>query len=347
MSVFSLVNPDLILKALNLVGEELRSRKMLGEIMVCSGHVFLLRYGWNDDGNPIEQVDISFDGKNGPLRQACERAGRAIWLPDGWVERLLPRLCRDGTPQSGDFPTGMYPSWERPGLRVLAAPPHLLMPMVFLATMRPMPDTAVKDLEGAFRIAADAGIQTGRGLRNLVTPYIQRRPQEDSDLRKVVDARLSMFEHGLERFGLGPSLKFKPKSLADVAEITCGNPDWFHYALYRFLETFYLEHDRHTQQAMLDPAPVPLDMDWTDAWIGATGEHIAQRWSFRVPRWTQEGPFMGIGKPDFWSIEPVARDIEIVETPPAFRRRLLFTSAEPLMNAKFPNHMKVRMPYWR
>jgi hypothetical protein len=221
------------------------------------------------------------------------------------------------------------------------------MPMVFLATMRPMPDTAVKDLEGAFRIAADAGIQTGRGLRNLVTPYIQRRPQEDSDLRKVVDARLSMFEHGLERFGLGPSLKFKPKSLADVAEITCGNPDWFHYALYRFLETFYLEHDRHTQQAMLDPAPVPLDMDWTDAWIGATGEHIAQRWSFRVPRWTQEGPFMGIGKPDFWSIEPVARDIEIVETPPAFRRRLLFTSAEPLMNAKFPNHMKVRMPYWR
>ena len=55
---------------------------------------------------------------------------------------------------------------------------------------------------------------------------------------------------------------------------------------------------------------------------------------------------MGNGVPDFGSTQPTARDIKIVETPPAFRRRLLFTSAEPLMNAKFPSHMKVRMPYW-
>src|SRR5919107_2699849 len=181
MSVFSLVNPDPILKALNLVGEELRDRRMLGEIMVCSGNVFLLRYGWNDDGNPIEQVDIFFDGKNGPIRQACERAGQAIWLPDGWVERLLPRLCRDGTPQSGDFPTGMYPSWERPGLRVLAAPPRLLLPMVFLVTLRPMPDLTIENLEPAFRIAAAAGIRTGKRLRRIVTPYLERKPRADND----------------------------------------------------------------------------------------------------------------------------------------------------------------------
>ena len=67
-SVFALVDPALILKALNQVGEELRDRRMLGEIMVSSGHVFLLRYGWTDDGNPIEHVDISFDGKDGPIR---------------------------------------------------------------------------------------------------------------------------------------------------------------------------------------------------------------------------------------------------------------------------------------
>ena len=66
----------------------------------------------------------------------------------------------------------------------------------------------------------------------------------------------------------------------------------------------------------------------------------------KVPQWTQEPELMGNGVPDFWSTEPTARDIEIVETPPAFRRRLLFTSAEPLKNAKFPSHMKVRMPYW-
>ena len=346
MSVFALVDPALILKALNQVGEELRDRRMLGEIMVSSGHVFLLRYGWTDDGNPIEQVDISFDGKDGPIRQTCESAGRTAGLPDGWIERLLPRLCRDGTPQSGDFPTGMYPSWERPGLRVLAAPPRLLVSMAFLATMRPMPGTTVEDLEGAFRIAADADIRTGKSLRRVVIPYLERNPRHDSDLRRDIDNRLQRFEEGLDRFGLGPPLKHDPKSLADVSELVRGNPDWFNNVMYRFQEAFYAEWDGDAQQAMLDPVPVPLELAWNDAWIGAVGEHLAQRWALKVPQWTQEPEFMGNGVPDFWSTEPTARDIEIVETPPAFRRRLLFTSAEPLMNAKFPSHMKVRMPYW-
>ena len=83
-----------------------------------------------------------------------------------------------------------------------------------------------------------------------------------------------------------------------------------------------------------------------DAWLGAVGEHLAQRWGLEVPAWTQEAAFMGGQKPYFWPDEALARDIQIVETPPAFRRRLLFTYAEPLMNAKFPNDRKVRMPFW-
>jgi hypothetical protein len=84
-----------------------------------------------------------------------------------------------------------------------------------------------------------------------------------------------------------------------------------------------------------------------DAWLGAIGEHLAQRWNLEVPPWTQDIPFMGGQKPSFWPDEALARDIQIVETPPAFRRRLLFTYAEPLMNAKFPTDRKVRMPFWQ
>src|SRR3712207_188988 len=105
-----LADPTVIRKALDLVGGELRDQRVLGEIMVCSGSVFLLQYGWTDDGNRIE-ANISLDGRNGPVRQACERAGQSVGLLGGWIDRLLPRLCRDGVPQSADFPTGMYPSW--------------------------------------------------------------------------------------------------------------------------------------------------------------------------------------------------------------------------------------------
>jgi len=109
MSVSVLADPTVIRKALDITGGELRERRMLGEIMVCAGSVFLLRYGWADDGARID-VDISFDGRNGLIRQACGRAGQTVGLLDDWLERLLPRLCQDGIPQSADFPTGMYPS---------------------------------------------------------------------------------------------------------------------------------------------------------------------------------------------------------------------------------------------
>ena len=319
---------------------------MLGEIMVCLGRVFLLRYGWTDDGTRIE-VDISFDGKNGRIHQACERAGQAVGLLDGWLERLLPRLCRDGVTQPAEFPTGMYPSWEKPGLRVLAASPQLLIPMVFLATLRPMPDTTIEDLEPAFQIAAAVGIRTGKQLGKLVRPFVARKQNNEDELDRTFEAKLTLFDAGLDRFGLSPPLDYKPRSLAHVAELIRGNPDWFNCAMYQFEQAFYLERDRDIQQAMLDLAPTPLDVAKNDAWIGAVGEHLAQRWRLKVPAWTQEPAFMGDSIPDFWSTEPTARDIEIVETPPAFRRRLLFTSAEPLISAKFPNHMKVRMPYWQ
>jgi hypothetical protein len=97
---------------------------------------------------------------------------------------------------------------------------------------------------------------------------------------------------------------------------------------------------------MLDPAPVPTGNATGDAWIGATGEHLAQRWGLEVPSWTQDPAFMGETTPSFYPFDPRAREIQLIETPPAFRRRLLFSQAEPLMDVKFPNARKVRMPFW-
>jgi hypothetical protein len=122
--------------------------------------------------------------------------------------------------------------------------------------------------------------------------------------------------------------------------------DCFGLASGEFGQAFYLEKDKAAQQAMLDPVPIPSGDPRNDAWLGAIGEHLAQRWDLEVPAVDQEVAFMGGQKPSFWPDEALARDIQIVETPPAFRRRLLFTSAEPLMNAQFPTDRKVRMPFW-
>lgn len=345
MSVSALVDPIAVRKALDLVGEDLRGRRMLGEIMVCSGSVFLLRYKWQDDGSRIE-VEISLDGSEGPVRQGCDRAGQYLRLVEDWQERLLPRLAAEGSPRKGGFPFGIYPTWERPGLRVVAAPAHLMIPMVFMATLRPMERITMEDMEPAIRIAASEGIRTGKLLRRTVQPFLEGRAGDPDEFEKQVERQCWMFEEAIETFGLGPPLKHDPRSLAQVADCISGHPDWYMSAMFKFEEHFFAETDRENQQSMLDPAPMSTGDRKNDTWIGAVGEHLAQRWNLLVPPWTHEEAFMGGTKPYFRSEGRTARLIEMVETPPAFRRRLIFSGAEPLMSSKFPSSMKVKMPFW-
>jgi hypothetical protein len=344
MSGISRSEPSPIRRALDLAGEDLRDQKILGEIMLHAGRTFLRRYSWSDDGNRIT-ADISFDGKHGLVRQAAERAGRSVGLPDPWLERFLPGVCGDEA-SAGSFPTGMYPSWERPGLRVVVARHHLVVPIMFLAGLRPMEGLALDDLEPAVRAAAEAGIKTAGRLRNVVAPFLAVNVQEESELSRKVDLLLGQFEHALGRFGGGVALRMKPKSLADVSALGREEPDNFQLALLEFENAFYAERDEALLQGMLDPEPVPIGTEERDALIGAVAEHLAQRWNLVVPTWSQRIDFLGGSRPYFRPDRPLARDIQIIETPPAFRRRLLFTGAEPLMNAKFPHEKKPRMPFW-
>lgn len=131
-----------------------------------------------------------------------------------------------------------------------------------------------------------------------------------------------------------------------MADIAREDWDCIPLATGEFLNAFYIESDAIIRQAMLDAVPIPTTNPNHDAWTGAAGEHLAQRWGLNVPAWTQETAFMGETTPHFRPEEPIARGVQLVETPPAFRRRLLFSWAEPLPCAKLPNHRKVRMPFW-
>ena len=71
------------------------------------------------------------------------------------------------------------------------------------------------------------------------------------------------------------------------------------------------------------------------AFLGATGEHLARRWNLAIPSWTQE-PSRFLRRPYFTTPIEGLKALLIAESPIAFRRRLIFTEAEPLRRARMP-----------
>jgi len=129
----------------------------------------------------------------------------------------------------------------------------------------------------------------------------------------------------------------RPQTLAEVAQIARTQPADFAMALNEFTDEFYLDHpDKAAQQQRTDPVPELVSDARIDAWIGAAGEHLAQRWGLQVPAWTQRPQHFALEKPLFMPDSRALRGVLIVESPPAFRSRLIFTRAEPLARARFP-----------
>jgi hypothetical protein len=65
----------------------------------------------------------------------------------------------------------------------------------------------------------------------------------------------------------------------------------------------------------------------------------------KVPDWTLRSFHFALQQPIFLPANPALRGIVIVESPPAFRSRLIFTRAEPLARARFPADVpRARVP---
>jgi hypothetical protein len=129
----------------------------------------------------------------------------------------------------------------------------------------------------------------------------------------------------------------RPQTLAEVASIVSTNGNDYAMPLDEFCDEFYLNYpDKAAQQRRLDPVPEPVGDALADAWIGAVGEHLAQRWGLQIPLWTQRTAHFALEHPHFMPPSRALRGVVIVESPPAFRSRLIFTRAEPLARARFP-----------
>jgi hypothetical protein len=127
-----------------------------------------------------------------------------------------------------------------------------------------------------------------------------------------------------------------PDSLSDaVRRALPGTEQPLAVLLDSFLDRFY-EAGQAERHAMIAEEPPRTGIERDDAYLAAMAEYLAERWGLQAPEWTQSdgrqvsAPWfvgrMGIG----------LSGLLLVESPAAFRRRNIFTEADPLRRARMP-----------
>ena len=122
----------------------------------------------------------------------------------------------------------------------------------------------------------------------------------------------------------------RPRSIYEVSVRARDGAQPFDAALREFLDGFY--GDPEQREAALGTRPVPLD-DLHDAYLAATAEHLARCHDMSVPEWSEhhgrqlKRPFFAGG------LESLKARLT-VESPAAFRRRMLFVSKNALFRPR-------------
>lgn len=132
----------------------------------------------------------------------------------------------------------------------------------------------------------------------------------------------------------------RPATLAEVAVRRRTGED-FGFLLSEFLDTFYgtLSDDAVNAAALIADAPAALDEAHEHAMLGAAAEHLARRWNLPIPAWSND-PSRFLSRPYFTSRLDGFKALLFAESPLAFRRRMIFTEAEPFRRARMPRETK-------
>jgi hypothetical protein len=126
----------------------------------------------------------------------------------------------------------------------------------------------------------------------------------------------------------------RPHTLAEVARRRNAGED-FSLLLREFLDEFYIGMHRGDAAACIADEPERLPDLKEHASLGAIGKHRARRWNLSIPLRTDD-PSRFLRRPYFMTTLEGLKALLIAESPIAFRRRLIFTEAEPLRRARIP-----------
>lgn len=124
------------------------------------------------------------------------------------------------------------------------------------------------------------------------------------------------------------SKSVRPRSLKSVALLgeIHGGIDGF---LREFLDEFYVENNLQECEEMLRDEPPLSSNVCENAYLAAVAEHLALRSKLEIPVWAL-APERFLKLPFFPAGLESLKATLLVESPVAFRRRMIFVGADPL-----------------
>ena len=126
----------------------------------------------------------------------------------------------------------------------------------------------------------------------------------------------------------------RPGTLRQVQQLV-REGEKLRFALAGFLDDFYGDADPGSRARRTCDDPGLTDDPKMNALLGAIGEHLAMRWNLGSPPIWANQPTRFLDRPWFMGPERM-KGFLLAESPLAFRRRFIFTEAEPLRRASMP-----------
>ncbi len=109
--------------------------------------------------------------------------------------------------------------------------------------------------------------------------------------------------------------------------------------MHEFCDEFYLDQRPAGRWLRIKDAPRLTGDRFLDAYLGAVGEHLYRRWRLPgdLPSWTESRERFQLRQISFCPGVEAMKPFRLAESPIAFRRRMIFTEAEPLRRALMPH----------
>jgi hypothetical protein len=177
-------------EAFRIMGQYLLDRKAFGEIAVYGGSAIILQFEWRLRSEDVDARVISA-GNHGLVIDAAHYAARQLGLSTSWLNESVAMYASRREAEADRVFVGLYPSFERFGLRVTAAGPEYMLAMKLNALERVTVDD--RDFEDAVHLGIACAVTTVEGLRDIFKKYFA-----DEELSLNANLRLRELAQALQ-----------------------------------------------------------------------------------------------------------------------------------------------------